>query len=317
MLQVNPKDQPIPFGDDFVEDDVSATASIEEVRAATAATQATYDKMDRKATGREEKLFAEPCPKCNGTGIYYGYSRFGSVCFKCDGKKVLYFKRPKAERDANKIKAQERKERQLAANLAAVEEQYPALKEWWTGSTFKFAVDMRDTARKFGALTDKQRDASLNAATKFAAARAEQDAKRAEEAARVAALPTLDVSHITTAFNRAKEKGIKYPKMNLFSGLMKFNFSRAPDTGKNAGAVYVKDANGTYLGKVADGKFRKSYDCDSEMEAEVIKVCSDPEQAAIAYGMRFGACAVCNRPLTNGESIDIGIGPICRERMFG
>jgi len=28
-----------------------------------------------------------------------------------------------------------------------------------------------------------------------------------------------------------------------------------------------------------------------------------------------GTCAVCNRPLTTPESIDIGIGPVCREKM--
>jgi hypothetical protein len=317
MLQQQNQKDTIPFGDDFKDDDLQATASIEEVRAATAATQAHYDKLDRKSNGRDEKLFAEPCTKCNGTGVYYGYSRYGSVCFKCDGKKVLYFKRPKAERDASRIKAQERKERQLQENLTAVETQYPILKDWWTDSTFEFAVSMRTAAQKFGALTEKQLAAALRVAEKFAETKREREAEKAKEAERIAALPVLDVSHITTAFERAKEKGIKYPKMNLFSGLMKLKFSRAPDTGKNAGAVYVKDANDVYLGKIADGKFRKSYDCDSEMETEVIKVCSDPEQAAIAYGMRFGACAICSRPLTNGESIDLGIGPICASKFFG
>jgi hypothetical protein len=34
----------------------------------------------------------------------------------------------------------------------------------------------------------------------------------------------------------------------------------------------------------------------------------------VAYGKRTGACSCCGRELTNGESIDRGIGPICAEK---
>lgn len=36
---------------------------------------------------------------------------------------------------------------------------------------------------------------------------------------------------------------------------------------------------------------------------------------AIAYGKKFGRCAVCNRELTDEESIERGIGPVCADRM--
>jgi hypothetical protein len=44
-------------------------------------------------------------------------------------------------------------------------------------------------------------------------------------------------------------------------------------------------------------------------------VAADPEQAAVAYGKRFGQCSVCARELTNEDSINRGIGPICAERF--
>lgn len=38
-----------------------------------------------------------------------------------------------------------------------------------------------------------------------------------------------------------------------------------------------------------------------------------PREAAIRYGKELGRCGVCNRTLTNNESIELGIGPVCAE----
>jgi hypothetical protein len=35
----------------------------------------------------------------------------------------------------------------------------------------------------------------------------------------------------------------------------------------------------------------------------------------VAYGKKFGRCAVCMRELSDPESIERGIGPVCAERM--
>ena len=35
------------------------------------------------------------------------------------------------------------------------------------------------------------------------------------------------------------------------------------------------------------------------------------------YGVRYGVCAACGRTLTNPESIEYGIGPVCRTRYWG
>jgi hypothetical protein len=121
---------------------------------------------------------------------------------------------------------------------------------------------------------------------------------------------SIDVSKIAVAFAAAFGNGIKRPKLRLGS----FHFSRAPDTGKNAGSIYVKEGE-QYLGKVSEGQFFPIRECGDERKADVIAIASDPSAAAKAYGMRTGSCSCCGRELTNKESIDLGIGPICAEKF--
>jgi hypothetical protein len=40
-------------------------------------------------------------------------------------------------------------------------------------------------------------------------------------------------------------------------------------------------------------------------------------EQAKAHGALYGQCACCGRLLSNDESIELGIGPICREKYFG
>ncbi len=119
----------------------------------------------------------------------------------------------------------------------------------------------------------------------------------------------IDVSKIQVAFATAFGNGIKRPKLRLGS----FTFSRAPDTGTNAGSIYVKEGE-WYLGKVTDGCFYPFRERGSEREAKVIEAASSPDKAAEAYGRRTGSCSCCGRELTNKVSIDRGIGPICAEK---
>ena len=43
----------------------------------------------------------------------------------------------------------------------------------------------------------------------------------------------------------------------------------------------------------------------------------EAEQVFAEFGKKFGTCCLCGRELTNEESVELGIGPICRERAFG
>jgi hypothetical protein len=45
------------------------------------------------------------------------------------------------------------------------------------------------------------------------------------------------------------------------------------------------------------------------------KIELDVKEAACAYGREIGVCGMCNRTLTNPESIAAGIGPICSQRL--
>jgi hypothetical protein len=122
----------------------------------------------------------------------------------------------------------------------------------------------------------------------------------------------VDVSAIGTAFGAARDAGVKAPKLRLGE----FMFSRAPDHGKNAGAIYVKGAcRGDYLGKVVGGQFHATRECDDGTRAEVVAVAGDPYTAAKAYGAKFGLCSCCGRDLSNPESVALGIGPICRDKF--
>lgn len=271
----------------------------------------------RTPTDRAETLYSEPCSKCHGKGYIGAYMfRENGVCYQCDGKGVLTFKTPRHVRDANKIKSAERRERKLDENLASFEEDYPQIAAWWKDSDFPFAVSLRDSARKFGSLTAGQLAAALRCVEKFGAAKR---AKEERAAVAVSSAKEVDIKPIQEAFERAKSKGLKRPKMYLLGGETRLCFSRAPDGGKNAGAVYVKHSSteGTYLGKIADGKFFASRDCDADMTRAVESACADPENAAIAFGKTFGVCSCCGRDLTDPDSVARGIGPVCADNFFG
>jgi hypothetical protein len=251
-------------------------------------------------------LYKENCKKCNGSGKFLGYSGYIlGVCFSCQGVGFHEFKTSPQYRLKARTSTAARKERQATATINAFATQYPAEHAWMikTAPRFEFAQSMLDAVVKFGSLTEKQ----LAAVQKCVAKDAERSVERA---ARVEAAPQIDISKIEVSFAKAMEAGIKRPKLRLAD----FRFSPAPVTGNNAGAIYVK-AGETYLGKIAGGKLFKSRDCDDQTAGNILAAAADPEAAAIAYGRQFGQCAICARELSNQESIDRGIGPICADKF--
>lgn len=72
--------------------------------------------------------------------------------------------------------------------------------------------------------------------------------------------------------------------------------------------VLQRDPTGS--GKSA--KWRSLRDLrDYKQALEIIK--SDPYTQAIAFGLRFGACSVCGRPITRPQWLKLGIGYRCAE----
>lgn len=268
------------------------------------------------AVGAAEQAEAEPqiyidnCPNCKGSGYYRGPSRYGSRCFKCDGRGTLAFKTSPEQRAKAKASAAKRKAKAKVDNLAAFEAEHPEIKAWWTDSTFELAVSFREAVIKYGHLTERQ----LAAAHKCIESLARRQQERAEAAAKAEQnAQAVNIGEIEKAFATAKARGIKRPAMRL----AEFKFKLAPDTGRNAGALYVMHLESdVYLGKIVDGKFYKSRDCSAEQEAKVVEVASAPLEAAVAYGKMYGQCSICGRELTDKVSIERGIGPICESKYF-
>lgn len=179
-------------------------------------------------------------------------------------------------------------------------EQHPAEWQWiLSNSSFNFAVSMRSAIERWGSLTENQMAAVRRCME--SSARREQERKDRETNA-----PVIDASPLMAAFDKAKAKGLKYPRMR-FEG---FSISPASAASKNAGALYVKNED-LYLGKIMNGRFMASRDCTEETQTAIMRVMQDPAKEAIAYGVRTGMCSICGAELTNEVSIKRGIGPIC------
>jgi hypothetical protein len=204
---------------------------------------------------------------------------------------------------------QEKSRPRVKLTLEEFEEANPDIAVWWTGSDFDFAINLREYVRKNGKLTDRQFAAAMKCAKNFA------DSKAAQEHAATNA-QSVNIASIEQAFRKAQRNKIQKPKVRLLIGDDTFVLHLAPLHSRNAGAIYVSWEE-MYLGKIKDGKFIRSRECGDAFEKMILEVCNNPEQAAVAYGRRFGTCSCCGRELTNALSIELGIGPICRSNFFG
>ena len=267
-----------------------------------------------KAATSEVAYFEQACPKCKGTGRFtFGYINVRSgECFACKGKGKMTFKTSPATRMKAKMASQKRvvaKADAQATKAAEWKVANPAEAAWMEASAprFEFAKSMLDALNKYGHLTERQ----METVQRLTVQDAERQAVRAtEQATRAQSAPVVSVEAIEVAFNNAKEAGVKRPKLRLDT----FVFSPAGETSNNAGAIYIKNKeDGLYLGKVMGGRLFTSRDCTTEAAERIVAVSSDPKQAAVAYGMKFGACSVCGRALTDSDSVARGIGPICAE----
>lgn len=244
-----------------------------------------------------------PCEHCNGSGRWHGgRNRNGETrCFACKGrghflKSASDRRKARGQRAASKAR---KVDESKSATLAAHGELIEALRGMtdWNG----FAASLIGQFDDKGSLSPNQIGAAERMLAKVAATRARQNEER--EAAKV----TVDLSPIRAMFDSAMESGLKRPTYRA-EGLV---ISRAPDHGRNAGALYVK-AGGEYQGKItAANEFYAVRDAAPETADALRTIAANPAEAAIRYGRLTGACACCGRELTKAESIERGIGPIC------
>ncbi|MBC7621254.1 MAG: hypothetical protein H7293_20095 [Candidatus Saccharibacteria bacterium] len=163
----------------------------------------------------------------------------------------------------------------------------------------EFGNSLAHGLNKYGSLTERQ----------SAAVRAKLDKLRIDASKPAVVAPTITVERIELAFRSAMDRGIKRPRMNLDT----FKFKPAGGNSANAGGIYVTE-DGEYLGKVMGGKFLKTRACSDDQQARIVAAASDPMAAAMAYGQRTGACAICGRELTAEESMARFVGPVCAEK---
>lgn len=250
-----------------------------------------------------------PCYACGGSGtkiIGYRNPR-GVKCFVCNGT-------GKTKPDAKKRKdawrkGQETHRNNLQAKAHAFAEEYPDVMEWLFSNTsrgYQFAVDLLKGYNEYGSLTEGQIRAVRNSMARSALRLQEYQAAHTSEAG-AGGKAVLD------ALTRAVVAGKGRPKMRTEHA----TFSLAKATSKNAGCVYVVAPDKVYLGKITpEAKFIASRDCSDERQTAILEVLKDPLEAAVRYGRLTGNCSCCGRVLNNKESIELGIGPICRSKMF-
>jgi galactokinase/mevalonate kinase-like predicted kinase len=97
---------------------------------------------------------------------------------------------------------------------------------------------------------------------------------------------SIDLSNVKKIFDKAHE-AIKNPKFRVDNMVL----SRAPDNGRNAGAIYVK-VDGEYAGKVTGGYWLPFKAPEGTLE-KLQEIAKDPLGSAVAYGKRTGNCSAC------------------------
>lgn len=262
--------------------------------------------------------FSERCPKCRGSGRFTSYTgRQLGQCFTCKGAG----KRTFATSPESRAKAAERRveaKRELSTQFAS---DHP-VEAQWLGRTIArltktangsavgyltFLLDLQSASIKYGRLTENQ----MASITKGIARDAEFAAKRAEAPKVSGRTEQVDASRIVAAIQTGKASGLKWVCLR-FNGLTIYEAKKHP------GTLYVKSGRGeegVYLGKIVEGAFHPSRDCDDITKAKVLLIANDPAAAAKVYGLETGSCCCCGRELTDKNSIALGIGPICAERF--
>lgn len=86
-----------------------------------------------------------------------------------------------------------------------------------------------------------------------------------------------------------------------------------PDQGKWAGWTFIKVQQGPSAGRFSTIKPDRR--ATPQAAALLGRIAQSPLEAARRYGIELGMCSVCGQALTNEESRQFGIGPICRTRF--
>lgn len=146
-------------------------------------------------------------------------------------------------------------------------------------------------------------------------------------------IETGDLSPVYDLLNNAKANGLSYPKLRLgfpdpyekdvvhhlviaISGQK----SKRPDT------INMTDGgpfgNNEWYGLVShEGEWEPPHNLDDgylEAIADVLKHLSEePEQTLVHLGQLMGHCCCCGKALSDPKSVELGIGPVCKQKFLG
>lgn len=244
-----------------------------------------------------------PCGHCGGTGVWRsGYGHSGN-CHACNGRGFFYTS--PADRYAAKQKRAEAKQRKIERAQDSLRANHGELIDWLelNSDWNDFARSLTAQVKERGTLTDSQIAAAERMMAKTEATRA------AKAKAKPKGVEVGSLARIIELFNAAKASGISRPKFRV-AGL---TLSPAPLSGRNAGFIYVKSGE-EYLGKISPTGEAFLMKGAEEHLPTLTRIASDPLAEAKAYGQKTGNCSCCGRLLTNGLSVELGIGPICRDK---
>ncbi len=247
--------------------------------------------------GKDAKVVKFPCPRCSGTGRDLRYKR--TTCFACKGEG--HFMTSERDRQEAKQKRVESKTQNLTNARKAFDTENSGVAEFLVKASgwSTFAASLVESLNQYGSLTEPQLQAVHSMQAKVEAANTKRSAERE------AAKQEVDLSPIRAMFESAVKSGYKRPTYRA-AGLV---INRAPDSGRNPGALYVKDAEtDEYLGKICGTSYT------GKPATALVAIAADPKGEAIRYGQRTGTCSCCGRELTKEASIEAGIGPICASK---
>ena len=266
------------------------------------------------ARERNESRPKFPCGACLGTGRYHGprTHQEKAHCFACKGKGFFLtspHQREKARDSAAKRKAKAKAE---VAEIYAEDGTMAFLlgAAQWS----EFAASLLERIQGGRELTERQAAAVASMRAKCEARKAERKEQRKAEQAAEAEAPRFAAlaEHFLTA-----AASLKWPKLRLATEAGEpVVLSRSGPASRNPGHINVTDGgsfgNNRYYGRIdPTGKAFLRRDIPAEIEAELTAINDDPDEAVRVTGQRTGKCCCCGRELTNPESIDAGIGPIC------
>lgn len=259
-------------------------------------------------------VFSEPCKPCRGTGQFWSYmGRLVGHCFSCKGTGKHEYKTSPQHRAKARQQREAREAREASARVSAADAWMaanPAEAGWIKANEGRndFALSMRNAVTKYGHLTENQLRAVRNAIVRDEARAAE---RAAAATARAAAAPVVDTTAMEGLFANATGNGLKSPAVRIAG----FKFKPAKATSANAGALYVTDDEGEYMGKVMGGRFLAARECTPAKAEQIVAACANPKDALVRYGRELGSCGLCGRTLVDPVSIEAGIGPICAEKF--